>query len=128
VYAESLQNLENNRIEQLNLLKEIGNPIEAHDFSSYFDFAFLALHGTHGEDGSIQGLLEWYGIPYSGSGILPSALGINKAVQKRLPNYRGTLCQRVQYVRKEVMVLRIRKRKKVAFCAIQHRIWREVRH
>ena len=82
VYAESLENLENNRIEQLNLLKEIGNPIEAHEFPSYFDFAFLALHGTHGEDGSIQGLLEWYGIPYSGSGILPSALGINKAVQK----------------------------------------------
>lgn len=82
VYAESLANLENNKIAQHNLLKEIGNPIEAHEFSSYFDFAFLALHGTYGEDGSIQGLLEWYGIPYSGSGILPSALGINKAIQK----------------------------------------------
>ncbi len=82
VYAESLANLENNKIAQHNLLKEIGNPIEAHEFSSCFDFAFLALHGTYGEDGSIQGLLEWYGIPYSGSGILPSALGINKAIQK----------------------------------------------
>ena len=51
VYSESLENLENNRIEQLKLLKEIGNPIEAHEFLYYFDFAFLALHGTHGEDG-----------------------------------------------------------------------------
>ena len=82
VYAESLVQLENDRTAQINLLKEIGSSVEAHEFATLFDFAFLALHGTHGEDGSIQGLLEWYGIPYSGSGILPSALGINKAIQK----------------------------------------------
>ena len=82
VYAESLERLENNRDTQLELLREIGKPLEAHEFSTNIDFAFLALHGTHGEDGSIQGVLEWYGIPYSGSGILPSALGINKAIQK----------------------------------------------
>ena len=45
--------------------------------------AFLALHGTFGEDGSIQGILEWLGIPYTGSGLLPSALGINKWIQKK---------------------------------------------
>ncbi len=82
VYAESLERLENNRDAQLELLREIGKPLEAHEFSTNIDFAFLALHGTHGEDGSIQGVLEWYGIPYSGSGILPSALGINKSIQK----------------------------------------------
>ena len=48
------------------------------------DFAFLALHGPGGEDGAIQGLLEWLGIPYSGSGILPSAFGIDKIAQKNL--------------------------------------------
>jgi D-alanine-D-alanine ligase len=49
-----------------------------------FDFAFLALHGQGGEDGSIQGLLEWKGIPYSGSGILASAIAYNKIVTKKL--------------------------------------------
>src|SRR5690606_40547910 len=50
------------------------------------DFAFLALHGPYGEDGNIQGLLEWYNIPYSGSGILPSAIGVDKIVQRTLLN------------------------------------------
>lgn len=49
-----------------------------------FDFAFLALHGKGGEDGSIQGVLEWKGIPYSGSGILASAIACNKIVTKKL--------------------------------------------
>jgi len=43
----------------------------------------LALHGFRGEDGSIQGLLEWFGIPYTGSGIYPSALGMSKHIQKQ---------------------------------------------
>lgn len=48
------------------------------------DFAFVALHGPFGEDGTIQGLLEMIGIPYSGSGVLGSALGINKIHSKRI--------------------------------------------
>lgn len=40
--------------------------------------AFIALHGTFGEDGTIQGLLESFNIPYTGSGILASALGMDK--------------------------------------------------
>ena len=39
------------------------------------EVAFLALHGRYGEDGTIQGLLEVMGIPYTGSGVLASALG-----------------------------------------------------
>ncbi|MEN3001253.1 MAG: UDP-N-acetylmuramate--L-alanine ligase [Armatimonadota bacterium] len=46
------------------------------------DLAFIALHGRHGEDGAIQGLLEMLGIPYTGSGILPSALAMNKHAAK----------------------------------------------
>jgi D-alanine-D-alanine ligase len=44
--------------------------------------AFNALHGRWGEDGSIQGLLEAMGIPYTGSGVLASALGMDKPVSK----------------------------------------------
>lgn len=46
--------------------------------------AFLALHGKFGEDGKIQGLLEIIGIPYTGSGVLASAIGMNKAYSKKI--------------------------------------------
>jgi D-alanine-D-alanine ligase len=48
------------------------------------DVAFLALHGRMGEDGKVQGLLEVLGIPYTGSGVLASALAMNKGVAKKL--------------------------------------------
>ena len=48
------------------------------------DVAFLALHGRYGEDGCIQGLLEVLGIPYTGSGVLASALAMNKAKTKEI--------------------------------------------
>jgi D-alanine-D-alanine ligase len=48
------------------------------------DVVFPVMHGPHGEDGSIQGLLEIAGVPYVGSGVLASALGMDKAVQKVL--------------------------------------------
>jgi D-alanine-D-alanine ligase len=43
-----------------------------------FDRAFIALHGHYGEDGTIQGALELMGIPYTGSGVMASALGMDK--------------------------------------------------
>jgi len=46
------------------------------------DLAFLALHGKYGEDGSVQGLLEVMGIPYTGSHVLASALAFHKAKTK----------------------------------------------
>lgn len=48
------------------------------------DFAFLALYGKFGEDGTIQGLLETMGIPYSGCRLLPSAICMNKGLTKRI--------------------------------------------
>ena len=48
------------------------------------DFAFIALHGRFGEDGTIQGTLETMGIPYSGCGVLCSAISMNKCLTKRL--------------------------------------------
>lgn len=48
------------------------------------DVAFLALHGKQGEDGCIQGVLEMIGIPYTGSGVLTSALSMDKLKTKEL--------------------------------------------
>jgi D-alanine-D-alanine ligase len=48
------------------------------------DVAFLALHGTYGEDGCIQGLLEILGIPYTGSSVMASALAMDKLKAKQL--------------------------------------------
>src|SRR5215475_1267085 len=48
------------------------------------DVVFPVLHGTYGEDGTVQGLLELAGIPYVGAGVLGSAIGMDKDVQKRL--------------------------------------------
>jgi len=46
--------------------------------------AFVALHGRWGEDGTVQGLLEMMGIPYTGSGVLGSAISMDKAIMKQL--------------------------------------------
>src|SRR5689334_9799069 len=51
---------------------------------SGIDVAFLGLHGRMGEDGKVQGLLEVLGIPYTGSGVLASALAMNKTFSKKL--------------------------------------------
>ncbi len=76
-YQEQISNA------QIQDFEEIGKWIPFHELKNYIDFAFLTLHGLKGEDGSIQGLLEWFNIPYSGTGILGSAIGIDKIVQKK---------------------------------------------
>lgn len=53
-------------------------------FRDTFDLAFLAMHGPDCEDGAIQGLLEWYKVPYTGPGLAGSAVGINKILQNEL--------------------------------------------
>ncbi|KUG09847.1 D-alanine--D-alanine ligase family protein [Solirubrum puertoriconensis] len=82
VYLESLGELSID--EQDRIIAEVGRRLRPDELPALMDFAFLALHGPGGEDGAIQGLLEWYGVPYSGSGILPSAFGIDKIAQKTL--------------------------------------------
>ncbi len=56
------------------------------------DVVFNALHGRGGEDGTVQGLLDIMGIPYSHSGLLASALAMNKAMAKRLFESAGLRC------------------------------------
>src|SRR5207237_528170 len=53
------------------------------------DVAFIALHGRYGEDGSIQGLLESMFIPYTGSGVLASSVGMEKVFTKQVFVMRG---------------------------------------
>jgi len=49
-----------------------------------FARCFVALHGRHGEDGTIQGALELLGMPYTGSGVMASAIAIDKVMTKRI--------------------------------------------
>lgn len=69
---------------QIDIINKLGKKIKIDELKGLMDFAFLALHGPFGEDGKIQGLLDYLQIPFSGSGILPSAIGIDKAIQKKL--------------------------------------------
>jgi len=52
--------------------------------ASAIDFALIILHGSFGEDGTIQGLLDLLNIPYQGSGVIGSAVAMNKLVSKKL--------------------------------------------
>lgn len=63
------------------------------------EIAFLALHGGMGEDGSVQGLLETMGIPYTGSGLLASALAMDKIASKKLFSYHGLLIPNFEVIR-----------------------------
>ncbi len=57
--------------------------------SNPIDLAFLALHGTFGEDGCIQGLLEYFKIPYTGAGVMGSALAYDKLKSKEILKFHG---------------------------------------
>ncbi|MEH6435341.1 D-alanine--D-alanine ligase [Massilia sp. DD77] len=77
----------------LQALKSRG--IDAHPFdpgtqslaelaAQNFDRVFIALHGRYGEDGSLQGALEQLGIPYTGSGVMASSVGMDKITTKKI--------------------------------------------
>ena len=85
IYAESLTDPK--AIEKS--IESVGRKVQPEELKELIDFAFLTLHGPFGEDGNIQGILEWYGIPYSGAGILPSSIGIDKEIQKRVLSETG---------------------------------------
>jgi D-alanine-D-alanine ligase len=54
-----------------------------------FDSVFIALHGRYGEDGSLQGALEQLGIPYTGSGVMASSVGMDKIATKKIWLHHG---------------------------------------
>jgi D-alanine-D-alanine ligase len=67
------------------------------------DLVFNALHGRYGEDGTIQGVLDWLGIPYTHSGVLASALAMDKTVAKRLFESAGLRCPAGQLVHRSAV-------------------------
>jgi len=91
----------------LNALKKSG--VDAHPFdprdsgletlkAQRFDRAFIALHGRFGEDGTVQGALEYLGIPYTGSGVMASALAMDKWRTKLLWNAAGLPTPRFELI------------------------------
>jgi D-alanine-D-alanine ligase len=77
----------------MRALGALGHDAQSLDFDGRFveaireiapDIVFNALHGRGGEDGTIQGVLEWLGIPYTGSGVAACALSMDKHLTKKL--------------------------------------------
>lgn len=100
VYIESLQEgLSESDLEAA--MRAVGTPILPKDFRKYFDFAFIIVHGPDCEDGAIQGLLEWYKIPYMGPGLLGSAVSIDKILQNEQIARANGQQKRMQVVRWE---------------------------
>ena len=72
-------------LRNLGLIAELVDPADKSvDTLKGFDAAFIALHGRGGEDGVIQGVLEHLGIPYTGSGVMASAIGMDKVRTQQL--------------------------------------------
>ncbi len=71
------------------VLVDVGTDVAERLRAERIEVAFVALHGRWGEDGCIQGLLECLGIPYTGSGVAASALGMDKALAKLVFRARG---------------------------------------
>ncbi len=74
-----------------------------------FHRAFIALHGRGGDDGTLQGALEWLGIPYTGSGVTASGVAMDKTMTKRIWAHEGlTTPQYLALTRAELTRERIR--------------------
>lgn len=83
-------------------LTRLGSNAQNEDRFLPLDVVFPVLHGTYGEDGTIQGLFEMAGIPYVGCGVLASSCGMDKVVMKTL--FRDAdlpICQYVWFLRSE---------------------------
>lgn len=82
----SMDNIAQDLPPEMLPLDYIVNPLESQPKP---DVVFIALHGRFGEDGTVQGLLELLGIPYVGSGVLASALAMDKIMARKVMQYEG---------------------------------------
>ncbi|MCE3231779.1 MAG: D-alanine--D-alanine ligase [Rickettsiaceae bacterium] len=91
-------------------LKELGHRVTVidvgHDLAEVLsktkpDLAFNALHGTYGEDGCVQGVLELLGIPYTHSGVMASAIAMDKQMTKYIVQNVGISCAEGKVISKE---------------------------
>ncbi len=103
IYHESLGELD--RDAEDRLITSIGKRIDPAELPQLISIAFLALHGEYGEDGQIQRELEALSIPYTGSGIRASEIGMNKALQKDLMAQKGFPTPAVRVIDRENWVL-----------------------
>lgn len=82
---------------------DVGSDICEALIKNEIEIAFIALHGGYGENGSIQGLLEVLGIPYTGSNVLASALAMDKEISKKIFIYHNIPVPEFYVIRKEVI-------------------------
>jgi D-alanine-D-alanine ligase len=76
--------VQNTTVDITDRLEGEGTRIPYEELRSRVDFVYIGLHGKYGEDGCLQGLLELLSIPYTGSGVMGSAIGMDKHVQRKL--------------------------------------------
>ncbi len=99
--AEALDDL-GHRVTEVHVTRDIGAALAALD--PLPDVVFNALHGRYGEDGCIQGMLEYLGIPYTHSGVLASALAMDKPTARRLFAEAGLTCAEGRTAQREDVI------------------------
>ncbi len=99
IYAESIASKDLDLQEKI--IHKLGRKIELNELAELIDFAFLTLHGSYGEDGQIQGLLDSLRIPYTGSGLRACSIGMDKSFQKKLMGKAGFACPEVLVIHKK---------------------------
>jgi D-alanine-D-alanine ligase len=90
--------------ESLALIKEQEKNLDLPKTGLSVEVVFIALHGKYGEDGAVQGLLDYIGAPYTGSGVLASAIGMNKVAFKRAIDHLGVKVPKWQIYEEEAEV------------------------
>lgn len=81
--------VQNTTLDITERLEREATRIAYEELGSVADFLYIGLHGKYGEDGCLQGLLELVRIPYSGSGVMASAIGMDKHMQRKLLSAAG---------------------------------------
>jgi len=83
-------------------LESVSHHSDTINIGASCDIAFIALHGPYGEDGTIQGLFEMIGLPYTGSGVMASSIAMNKLISKKIFKYENIPTPEFVYFNKDV--------------------------
>ncbi|MEM9837169.1 MAG: D-alanine--D-alanine ligase, partial [Bacteroidota bacterium] len=103
VYQESLGPL--SEPDFTRLAGPIGRRISKYELNELIDVAFLALHGVYGEDGTLQAELDRLGMPYTGSGVRASQVGMDKALQKELMAEKGFPTPPIEVIQRDDILM-----------------------
>lgn len=106
---EVIKNLDRNKYQVFPILiSKSGDGIEKL-LSLKIDVVFIALHGRYGEDGSVQGFLETLGLLYTGSGVLASAIGIDKITFRKIMKFDRLPIPKFTFLKKDEDLKKIKK-------------------